>query len=88
MPHTHWLSPLQKVSLHSSKWSAASTRLARSLTVIDDHLKFKSQYNNEINYLNSKHDFFQPNRINPTNSVNPTKVKNPPFFPQENFSEF
>ena len=87
MLHAHWLLALQKMRLHSSKWSAASTSLTRSLLVVDDHLKSKSQYNCEINWLKSKRNFLYPNRLNPINPLYSTKGKNPHYFPQENLSE-
>ena len=53
---------------------------------IDDHLRLERQYRHEINWLKSKHNFFQPNRRNPTNPLN--CGKNPQYFPQKNLSEF
>ena len=87
MLHADWLSTLQKVSIHSSKRSAVSTSTTWSLVDIDDHLGLECQYRHEINWLQSKHDFFQPNRLNPTNPLNSTKGKTPQYFPQKNFSE-
>ena len=88
MLHAHWLSPLQKVSLNSSKWSAASDSLARPLTGIDDHLKSKSQYNCGINYLKSNMISFNLTALTqPIPSIQ-RKSKTRDIFPRKTFQNF
>ena len=88
MLHTHWLSPLQKMTLHSSKWTTASTSLTQSFTVIDDHLKLKSQYNCEINYVKSNMISFNLTALTqPTLSIQ-RKSKTRDIFPRKTFQNF
>ena len=67
MLHVDWLLALQKVNLHSWKWSAASTSSTWSLVEIDDHLKLDCSYCHKITLLKSN-----MNPLNPTALTWPT----------------